>query len=257
MSAVVAAVSGVVGAVVGSFGGVVADRVPRKESIVRPPSHCTGCGKALGALENIPVVSYIALRGRCRACGARIPRRDVAVEVATALLFVAVALRVGSVWAVPAYCALAASLVALTAIDLEHLRLPTPIVYGTAALGAPLLVLASAGTHRWAALGTALISAAAVLVAFGALFYAVPRGVGFGDVRLASLCGGFLGWIGYREVLLGIVLAFLFAGLPAIVLLALRKVNRRTQLPFGPFLAAGTMASVLFGPLLVRYWLGA
>lgn len=254
MTTAAVVVSGLIGLPIGSFVGVVVDRVPRKASIVSPPSHCDACSTPLRPVDNVPIVSYLVLRGRCRACGARIPPRDLIVEIVTALLFAAVAYRSPSLWVLPAYLVLAAAMVAVAAIDLEHLRIPTPIIYATAALGAPLLVLASAGTHRYDALISAAVGAAAAFGAFFALFYAVPKGIGFGDVRLAGLCGGFLGWIGYREVLLGVLLAFVLAGVPAIVLLALHRVQRRTQFPFGPFLAGATMITVLWGPTLVHAW---
>jgi leader peptidase (prepilin peptidase)/N-methyltransferase len=256
MSAALTAVAGVVGLVIGSFLGLVVDRVPRGESIVSPPSHCVACSAPIRPYDNIPVISYVVLRGRCRACGARIPPRDALVELGTGVLFVLVAWRVSSAWAVPAYCLLAASMVAISAIDLEHLRIPSPLVYTTAALGAPLLVLASAGTHHWSALLSALIAGAVAFAAFFALFFAVPKGIGYGDVRLAGLCGGFLGWIGYREAIAGFLLSFIIAGVPAAILLAMHKVNRRTQIPFGPFLAAGTMIAVLFGAPIVHAWAG-
>ena len=126
----------------------------------------------------------------------------------------------------------------------SNMRIPSPIVYVTAALGVPLLVIASAGTHHWSALASAAIGGAAAFAAFFALFYAVPKGIGFGDVRFAGLCGGFLGWIGYREVLAGFLVSFILAGVPAALLLAMRKVQRRTKIPFGPFLGAGTVITV-------------
>jgi len=254
MSAAVEALAGVVGLAIGSFVGVLADRLPRDESIVSPPSHCVACSTPIRTSDNIPVVSYLVLRGRCRVCGARIPPRDAMLELGTAILFVLIAWRLPSIWAVPAYCVVAASLVAISAIDVEHMRIPSAIVYTTVALGAPLLVLASAGTHRWSALLGALIGGAAAFAAFFALFVAVPKGIGFGDVRLAGLCGAFLGWIGYREVIAGFLLSFILAGVPAVVLLAMRKVQRRTQIPFGPFLAAGTVITVLFGAPIVGVW---
>ena len=164
-----------------------------------PPSHCVACSAPIRAYDNIPIVSYVVLRGRCRSCGSHIPPRDAFVELGTGILFVMLAWRLSSLWALPAYCVLGASLVAISAIDVKHMRIPTAIVYVTAALGAPLLVLASAGTHRWSALASAAIGGASAFAAFFTLFYAVPRGIGFGDVRLAGLCGGFLGWMGYRE----------------------------------------------------------
>ncbi len=254
MSPTVIILAGIVGLAIGSFVGVVVDRLPRQESVVSPPSHCVACSAPIHTYDNIPVVSYVVLRGRCRVCGAHIPPRDLILELCTATLFALVAWRSASVWAVPAYCVLAASLVAVSAIDIEHMRIPTPLIYATAAIGAPLLILASAGTHRWSALLSAVVSGAVAFAAFFALYFAVPKGIGFGDVRLAGLCGGFLGWIGYREAIVGFLLSFILAGLPAIALLAMHKVQRRTQIPFGPFLAAGTMISVLFGVQIVHAW---
>ena len=203
MSAILEAAAGVFGLVIGSFIGVVVDRLPRQESIVSPPSHCVACSAPVRAYDNIPVVSYVVLRGRCRACGARIPPRDALLELGIGILFVLLAWRLTSAWALPAYCVLAAAVVGISAIDVEHMRIPSTLVYSTAVLGAPLLVLASAGTHRWSALLGALIGGAVAFAAFFTLFFAVPKGIGFGDVRLAGLCGGFLGWMGYREVIVG------------------------------------------------------
>jgi leader peptidase (prepilin peptidase) / N-methyltransferase len=248
------AVAGVVGLVIGSFIGVVVDRLPRQESIVSPPSHCVACLAPVRAYDNIPVVSYVVLRGRCRSCGSHIPPRDALAELGTGVLFVMLAWRLSSVWALPAYCVLGASLVAISAIDVEHMRIPTAIVYVTAALGVPLLVLASAGTHHWSALAGAAVGGAVAFAAFFTLFYAVPRGIGFGDVRLAGLCGGFLGWLGYREAIVGFLLSFVVAGVPAALLLAMGKVQRSTRVPFGPFLAAGTVITVLFGAPIVHAW---
>ena len=254
MSAILEAAAGVFGLVIGSFIGVVVDRLPRQESIVSPPSHCVACSAPVRAYDNIPVVSYVVLRGRCRACGARIPPRDALLELGIGILFVLLAWRLSSAWALPAYCVLAAAVVGISAIDVEHMRIPSTLVYSTAVLGAPLLVLASAGTHRWSALLGALIGGAVAFAAFFTLFFAVPKGIGFGDVRLAGLCGGFLGWMGYREVIVGFLISFIVAGVPAAVLLAMHKVNRRTQIPFGPFLAAGTVITVLFGAPVIHAW---
>jgi len=247
-------VAGVFGLLIGSFIGVVVDRVPRQESIVLPPSHCVACSAPIRAYDNIPIVSYALLRGRCRACGTRIPPRDAFLELGTGVLFVLLAWRLTSAWELPAYCVLAAAGVAISAIDIEHMRIPSVLVYTTVALGVPLLVLASAGTHRWSALESAAIGGAIAFAAFGALFYAVPKGIGFGDVRLAGLCGGFLGWLGYREVVAGFVISFIVAGVPAALLLATGKVQRRTKIPFGPFLAAGTVITVLFAAPIVHAW---
>lgn len=252
LSALAAVPAGLIGLVAGSFAGVIVDRVPAGGSVVRPPSHCDACGSALRASDNIPVVSYLALRGRCHHCGAHIPAAVLVTELVTAGLFVLLAFRLPTLWALPAYCVLATGLVALSAIDLELRRLPTPVIYWTGALGAAGLVLASAGSGRWSALVSAAIGGAACFAVFFAIFFAVPKGMGFGDVRLAALCGIFLGWLGPRLVPFGILLGFVVAGLPAIALVVLGKANRKSQLPFGPFLAAGTLVAVSFGPAILH-----
>jgi leader peptidase (prepilin peptidase)/N-methyltransferase len=252
--AVASVVAAVFGLSIGSFVGVVADRVPRKESIVRPPSHCTNCGAPLRSIDNLPVVSYLILRGLCRACGVHIPPRDLYVELTTALLFAAVAWRLPTFWSVPAYCLLAAGLVALSAIDIEHKLLPRSVIYVTAAIFSVLLVAASWPSHRFHHLLLALIGAAACFGVFAVIWFVQPKAMGFGDVRLAGLCGGALGWLGLGAVAVGMFAGFLFAALPALVLLVRGKANRKTALAFGPYLALGTMVAVCFGPTIAHGW---
>lgn len=253
--AVAAVIAALFGLVLGSFVGVVADRVPRKESVVRPPSHCTACGTPLRPFDNIPLVSYLVLRGRCHSCGVRIPPCDLYVEVATASLFAAVAWRVPTFWAVPAYCVLAGGLVALAVIDWQHKVLPRPILYITAAIAGVLLVLASWPSHRFSHLAMAGIGAAACFAGFLAVWFVAPRAMGFGDVRLAGLCGGALGWLSGGAIAVGMLASFLFAGVPAVTMLVLGKADRKTALAFGPYLALGTMVGVCFGPTIARAWL--
>ncbi|MGD0084552.1 MAG: prepilin peptidase [Acidimicrobiales bacterium] len=252
--AIAAVVAGLFGLVLGSFVGVVADRVPRKESIIRPGSHCTSCGTPLRPLDNIPLISYLVLRGRCHSCGVRIPPRDLYVELATAVLFAGVAWRLPTFWALPAYCVLAAGLVALSVIDLQHKLLPKPIVYITAASAGVLVVLASPISHRLVDLAVAGIGAATCFVVFLAIWFVAPRAMGFGDVRLAGLCGGALGWLSGGAIAVGMLAAFLLAGVPAVAMLVTGKADRKTALAFGPYLALGTMVGVCFGPTIAHAW---
>lgn len=247
-------VAAVFGLVIGSFAGVVADRVPRKESIVSPASHCTACAAPLRTIDNVPVVSYLLLGGRCHRCGVRIPPRDLYVELATAVIFAGVAWRLPTFWALPAYSLLAAGLVALSAIDLEHRLLPRPVLYTTAAIFAVLVVAASWPSHRFGHLLPALIGGAACFLVFLIIWFVSPKAMGFGDVRLAALCGAALGWISLATVLVGMVAAFILAGVPAIALLARGKADRKTALAFGPYLALGTMVAVCFGPSIAHAW---
>jgi leader peptidase (prepilin peptidase)/N-methyltransferase len=250
-----AVVSGIFGLILGSFAGVVADRVPRKQSIVNPPSHCTACDAPLRTIDNIPVVSYLVLRGKCHSCGVKIPPRDLYVELATVACFVAVACRVPTFWALPAYLVLAAGLVSLSAIDFEHKRLPTPIVLVTAGICAVLLAGASVPSHRLGHLIVAGIGAVACFGVFAAIWFVAPKAMGFGDVRLAGLCGGALGWISGGAVAVGMFAAFVFAVIPSLVLLARGKADRKTQIPFGPFIALGTIVGICLGPTIAHFWL--
>ncbi len=252
---VIAAVAAALfGFVIGSFVGVVADRVPRSLSIVRPGSHCTSCDEPLRPIDNIPVLSYLILRGRCHSCGVRIPPRDLYVESTTAALFVVIAWRIPTMWAIPAYCVLAAGLVALSAIDLSHKRLPTPIVYITSAAAGLLVIAASFPSHRVGHLIPALIGAAACFGGFLLVWFVAPKAMGFGDVRLAGLCGGALGWLGAGSIFVGLVASFIFAGIPAVVMLARGKATRKTAIAFGPFLALGTLVAVCFGQTIAHAW---
>ncbi|MDA8291333.1 MAG: prepilin peptidase [Actinomycetota bacterium] len=249
-------VAGVFGLVVGSFLTVVTARVPEGRSVVSPGSRCPSCGTAIRAVDNVPVVSYVLRRGRCRSCSEPIPLRYPATELTTAVLFGAVVARVPTHWAAPSYCVLAAGLVALTVVDLERFRLPTPIVVTTGAVGLPLLLLAAAATHDWSGLVRVPVAGAVGFALLGLVFLVSPRGIGFGDVRLAALCGSFLGWLGYRVAAVGLVVGFVAAGLVAVVLIAAGRVTRKTRIAFGPFLAFGTLAAVLFGRDLAHAWLG-
>jgi leader peptidase (prepilin peptidase) / N-methyltransferase len=250
----VAVVCGLFGLAVGSFLNVVIYRVPRKESVVRPRSRCPGCGTQLSERDNIPVVSWLLLRGRCRTCGEPISGRYPLVELLTSALFVAAALRFGPDWALPAYLVFFASLVAITFIDLEHYIIPNRVLYPTLFIAVPLLVLAAAAQGEWGNLGRALIGAAVAWVFFLVLHLVSPRGMGFGDVRLSFLLGLFLGWLDLRHVFLGVFFGFLLGSIVGLVLMALRRRGRKDHIPFGPFLAVGAVVAVLAGsPILGWY----
>jgi leader peptidase (prepilin peptidase)/N-methyltransferase len=248
---------GLLGLPVGSFLTVVAHRVPLKESVIRPRSRCPSCMQTIWPIDNVPVASYLLRRGRCRFCQAPIPLRYPLVELATGGLFAAVTARVPGTFTLAAYLVLTGALIVLCLVDLETMRLPTPILLVAASMGGMLLVLASAGSGSWSAFLRAVVAAGVCGGAFLLVWLAAPRAIGLGDVRLAALCGGFLGWLGYRVTLVGFLSSFLLAGAVALVLLGLGRVRRRSRLPFGPFLSAGALIGVLWGSELARIWLGA
>jgi len=244
----------VLGLLIGSFLNVCVWRIPRKESIVSPPSRCPACGHRLSPAELVPVVSWLALRGRCRHCGARISPRYPLVELLTAALFAAVALRFGFAWVTLPMLFLTAVLIAASLIDAEHAIIPNGLVLAGLVPGVLAAALRMNGGPWWDGLAGAL-AGAVPLIAIDLLSRLILRreGMGGGDVKLMAMVGLFLGW---RLTLLSLLLAVYLGGLAGIVLLATRVLRRGGQFPFGPFLAAGSMLSMLAGGEILNWWLG-
>lgn len=242
------------GLLVGSFLNVVVHRVPRKESVVRPPSRCPGCGTTLAIRDNIPVLSWLLLRGKCRTCGEPISPRYPVVELVTAALFGVIAARLGVDAALPAFLAVVAGLVAISAVDLELFIVPNRILYPTLFTAAPLLLGAGVVNGDWAGVRTAAIGG---VLGFGLLLVIhliSPAGMGFGDVRLAGLIGMIVGWLSVGEVLVALFLAFLLAAVVGVALILVGVKGRKDKVPFGPFLAGGAMLAILFGAQILDWY---
>ena len=244
----------VLGLLVGSFLNVVIYRVPRHESIVRPRSACPHCGSQIRERDNIPVFSWLALKGRCRNCHAPISARYPLVELGNALLFAATAAQIGFNWELPAFLTLSAGLLALACIDLERLVLPKVIVYLTLALVAGLLVLDAVVTGQWHRLLIALIFCVGWFVVFFLLNAIQPRLLGFGDVRLALVLGLALGWLGWKYVVLGFFSANFIGAIIGIWLIGTKRIGRDQPIPYGLFLAIGTIFAVLCGHNIVNHF---
>ena len=232
----------------GSFLNVVAARLPEGRSLVSPPSSCGGCGTRIAWRDNVPVLSYLLLRGRCRSCSARFSPRYLAVELLTAALVAACFLRFGltvDAFVAALFCSV---LVVLSAIDFEHRILPDKIVLPSAAVVlAAQLVLHPGQSVEWVA-----ASLGASLFLFLALL-AYPRGMGMGDVKLCLLLGAMLGW----NVAVALMLGMLAALVPAVVLLARHgAAARKMGIPFGPFLAFGAVVALFAGDRLLDAYLG-
>jgi leader peptidase (prepilin peptidase)/N-methyltransferase len=246
----------VFGLAVGSFLNVVISRVPLKRSIVRPPSACPACAHPVRPRDNIPVVSWLVLHGRCRDCSAPISPRYLLVEALTAVLFGAVGLRFGLSLTSVGEAAFIAGLVALALIDLEHLLLPKRLVYTTLAVTGAALGTEAAATAQWQRLGTAVVCAAVPWAIFYAINWVAPKALGFGDVRLALVIGFALGWLGPGYVLVGFVLASLLGSLVGGALIAAKRMQRKTLVPFGTFLASGAVLALLAGAPVVDWYRG-
>jgi leader peptidase (prepilin peptidase)/N-methyltransferase len=237
------AIAAPLGLMIGSFLNVVAYRVPRGESIVTPGSHCTTCGEAVKPWDNVPVLSWFVLRGRCRGCGESISARYPVVEAITAVVFVAIAIVNGVDTDLLLELPFAAMLIALTGIDLEHRIVPNKILLpmGVWAIGASAAV-------RPDLLPELLIGGAA---AFTFLFVAAlvhPKGMGMGDVKLAGVMGLYLG----ASVAPALLIGFLTGSVVGIAIIArYGSAGRKLGVPFAPFLALGGIVALLAGPELV------
>jgi leader peptidase (prepilin peptidase)/N-methyltransferase len=237
----------VVGLVFGSFLTVVIHRIPAGESIVRPRSRCPACGAEIRARDNVPVVSWVLLRGRCRACGERISAEYPLVELATAALFAAAAALVDPIYAASLAAPFLGIMLAIAVIDARHRVVPNRIVYPSLALFAVAIVvgdLAGGGVDALdAGIGLALYGVPLLLVAL-----AVPQGMGMGDVKLAALIGLVLGSFGLSYVGVAAGVGVIGGGIGALVALALLGAGRKDQIPFGPFLAGGAVVATLLAP---------
>ena len=238
---------GVLGLLIGSFLNVVIARVPNGESVVRPPSHCPVCNTTLRSIDNIPVLSWLLLGRKCRTCRTPISWQYPAVEAGTALLFTLVAVRVGPHADLPALLLATAGFVALSGIDLHTRRLPDKVVFPTLALTAAGLVIAALVDDRLGDLGRAGIGALLGFAMFLVIHLVQPKGMGFGDVKFSLVCGLVLGWFGLADVILGLYGGFVLGAVIGVVVMAVQSGGRKTAIPFGPFMAAGTLLQVLAG----------
>lgn len=253
--AAAAVVLGLIGLLVGSLANTLICRVPERRSVLKPLPACPACAARIAGADNIPVLSWVLLKGHCRSCHARIPARYPCVEALVGLLFAFTGLRFGLSWTGVAEAALAAGLVVLAFIDLDHMLLPRKIVYATLTLVGVALVAGAASGGQWGRLGVAVVCGVVAWFLFFALNFVRPKALGFGDVRLALLIGFGLGWLGAAYAFLGFVLASILGAVAGTVMIAMGRASRKTPVPFGIFLAAGAVLSALAGSPVVNWYL--
>lgn len=242
------------GGIVGSFLNVCASRLPAGRSLWRPGSACPACAHPIRWYDNVPLLSFAILGGRCRDCRAPIAWRYPVVELATAALFALAWVRIGWGWELPLALLLLSILVVITVIDLEHHLIPDRITLPGIVVG--LAASATVGRTLW------LDSVLGVLLG-GGIFFAIIQashlilgvpGMGGGDLKLGAMLGAFLGW---KLLLLGLFLAVLVGAAVAVVLLAAGRKGRKDPVPFGPFLALGGAASLFWGEEMLRWYFSA
>jgi leader peptidase (prepilin peptidase) / N-methyltransferase len=234
------------GLIAGSFLNVVIHRAPLRQSVVWPASHCPACGEPIEPRDNVPLLSYVLLRGRCRNCKARISARYPLVEALTGVLFAGAAYEFGLGLELVSALALVLTLVALAGTDLEHRLLPNAIVGPAALVGFTLSVLES--PERW---WIYLVSALAIAGGLFALALAYPGGMGMGDVKMGGMLGAFLGPYAALAVFVGALCGAITGGL----LMVVGKMQRRHALPFGVFMAVGGIVALFIGPELWEFYL--
>jgi len=272
MASVLVTLVGAFGLLIGSFLNVVVYRVPAKQSIVSPPSACPNCGTPIRRRDNIPVLSWLILRGKCRDCQTPISRRYPLIELATGVFFAAVTTwfvfgwfptatvvstgqYIGAALLLVAYLYLAAVSVALTLIDFDHHLLPNSIVLPSFLVGAVLLAASAVLTSNYGALLSAAIGAAAMFGFYFLLALVYPRGMGMGDVKLAGVLGLFLGFLGWQTLVVGVFAAFFLGGIYSIALVLMRRASGATAIPFGPWMLLGAWVGIGFGTAMMSAYL--
>jgi leader peptidase (prepilin peptidase)/N-methyltransferase len=255
----------VFGALIGSFLNVVIWRVPRGESLSHPGSHCPNCNHTIRWFDNIPVISWLVLRGRCRDCGSRISARYPLVELVTAASFAAVTVWWGSATTVEplasvlfglvAYLYLASISIALCLIDIDVHRLPNTIVFPSYVVLVVLIGAASLVDGDYWSLARAAIGGVGLFAFYFILAVAYPGGMGFGDVKLSGVLGFALAWLGFGTLAVGAFAAFLIGGVFGVLLLLVRRAGRKTRIPFGPWMLGGAWIGIFAGEAIAQWYL--
>jgi leader peptidase (prepilin peptidase)/N-methyltransferase len=243
-------IAAVYGLLIGSFLNAWAWRLAHHESIARGRSHCPACGHQIRGYDNIPVVSWLLLRGRCRDCGAPISWRYPAGEAVTAVLYVSVVLLDGLDWVLVPHLLFVSALILVSQVDLEVRLIPDVVILPVAAVGLPLMIFFGDGAWwEWPAAG---LGAAGFLFLISEVYYRVRHveGMGFGDVKLALCMGIYLG----AAVAPALFISFLSGAVIGVIVMAVAKTGGKTAIPFGPFLAAGAVTALFVGtPLIDAY----
>ncbi|MFA5585827.1 MAG: prepilin peptidase [Saccharofermentanales bacterium] len=240
------------GAIVGSFLNVCIYRIPAGESIVRPASRCPKCGQAIRWYQNVPILSWLLLRGKCAACGVAISPRYPFVEALTGVLFALVVYRFGLQYFVPVLWIFAAALVVITFIDLDHQIIPD--VISLPGIGIGFLCSFVIPWISWtdSLIGILLGGGSLYLVAAGYQWLTKKEGMGGGDIKLLAMIGAFLGW---KAVLPVIFLSSLIGSLIGVPVMLVKKADGQLAIPFGPFLALGAVIYLLWGRGLISWYL--
>lgn len=246
----------VLGTFVGSFLNVCIYRLPRGRSIVTPSSRCPSCGTPISFRDNVPILSYLFLGGKCRSCGQRISPRYPFVELLNGVLYAAVLWRVGVGWHTPLYLAFVSALIVITFIDMDYQIIPDSISLPGTAVGIAAGIFILNDPYVAGARLGAINTLAGSALGFG-LYYLIAvlsrGGMGGGDIKLMAMIGAFLGWKG---VLMTTFAGSVLGSIIGVFLMTAKGKGRKTRIPFGPFLAVGALISLLAGREILHWYLG-
>ena len=237
---------------VGSFLNVCIYRLPRGLSVIRPRSMCPGCETQIASYDNIPVISYLWLRGRCRHCGETISFRYPVVELGAGLFALAIYLRYGLTLDALVLYTLVAALLAVTFIDIDHKIIPNVITFPGIAVGLVCSFWLDHITFRESIAGTVLGGGILLVVAWGYYFFTKKEGMGGGDVKLLAMIGAFLGW---KAVVFTIFVGSAVGTVVGVIIMLRTKEGRKMAVPFGPFLSLGALLFIFHGPQITHWYM--
>jgi len=241
------------GAILGSFLNVCIVRLPESRSIVHPPSHCPACRAPIAWYDNVPLLSYVVLGGRCRSCRRRISPVYPAVEILTGGLALALWARLGPTAAFAGYLAFAAALVTITFIDLDHRIIPDVISLPGIGAGLAVSFVSPLVTPFDALLGVLAGGGSLLAIAYGYQALRGQEGMGGGDVKLLAMIGAFLGW---QSIFVTLMVASVAGSVIGVALMLYRRADTKLAIPFGPFLACGALVYLFFGDRILAFYFG-
>lgn len=243
------------GLMVGSFDNVAIYRIPEGKSLWAPRSFCPNCGTTIVWYDNIPILSYFLLRRRCRNCGEPISIQYPLVELASGLLFLAVFAKVDFAWSayLLPYLFMVTVLIIVSVIDLQKQIIPNKVMYPAIIIGLASMGIVALVRGEYKIITDSLIGAAVIAVPWGIAAMVFPRGFGMGDAKLAAFTGAILGW---RSELVGFFIGIALGAIVGVVLMVAGKKERKSRIPFGPFLAAGALIALFWGQAIWDAYIG-
>ncbi|WP_430866789.1 prepilin peptidase [Demequina aurantiaca] len=254
--ALIVLVAGLLGLGLGSFANVVIYRVPAGESVVHPRSACPKCGHPIRSRHNIPVLSWLWLRRQCADCGAPISARYPLVELGTAVAFALIVGLNGFQWSTLLLLVFAYGGIILTAVDLDTMRLPNVLVGVLAIAAVASIILAAGFGDQWPDALRALIGAALLGLFYFVAWFFYPKGMGFGDVKLAPVVGATLAFFGWPQLIVGGFFAFVWGAIAGVLVMIVSKRVKQVKIPFGPWMFAGAWTGIILGQQVSDWYLG-